>query len=233
MADGGQTLTESMRIGSEAEIETGRRLFAGSCDFVRGVVTIADLPPPDLPEIVFAGRSNVGKSSLINAVTGRKTLARVSNTPGRTRQLNFFNLTGRLMLVDLPGYGYAAIAKRESAKWPALIRRYLKGRPNLMRLCLLIDSRHGITGNDSTFMRELDEAALSYQLVLTKIDKLARHEQAEIQTIVSHQAARHPAAHPEILATSAETGTGIPELRAALSEFALAESRPTGNDEDL
>jgi GTP-binding protein len=203
-----------------ALVEAGRLLFAAECRFIAGAAEPTALPPETLPEIAFIGRSNVGKSSLVNALTGRRTLARISNTPGRTRQLNFFDLGGRLILVDLPGYGYAAAAKREIAAWTALIRRYLRDRASLRRVCLLIDSRHGIMAADEPLMRLCDEAGLSYQVILTKTDKPSPSERAGIAAAVAAALARHGAAHPEILATSASTGEGIPALRAILAEFA-------------
>src|SRR5215471_1150167 len=152
--------------------EAGRLLFAQACEFMRGAARLEDIPSTKLPEVAFVGRSNVGKSSLVNALTGRKTLARVSNTPGRTREINFFRLGGRLMLADLPGYGYARVSKADSAKWTELIFAYLSGRPNLRRVVLLIDSRRGPLPQDVEVMDLLDQAAVSYQLVLTKVDKL-------------------------------------------------------------
>src|SRR4051812_30215243 len=151
--------------------EYGRLLFAQECEFLRGAASLTDIPAPALPEVAFVGRSNVGKSSLVNALTGRKTLARVSNTPGRTREINFFRLGERLMLADLPGYGYARVSKADSARWTELIFAYLRGRPNLRRAVLLIDSRRGLLSNDVEVMDLLDRAAVSYQLVLTKTDK--------------------------------------------------------------
>ena len=159
-------------MSEAAELEAGRLLFAGACDFVAGAATVAQLPPLGLPEVAFAGRSNVGKSSLINALTGRKALARVSHTPGRTQQINFFSLADRLMLVDLPGYGYAAVSKQKVANWTGLIEDYLKGRPQLKRVCLLIDARHGLKETDKAAMELMDSSAVVYQVVLTKADKL-------------------------------------------------------------
>src|SRR3954468_19085789 len=165
-------------------LEQGRLLFAQECEFLRGAASLDGIPPAELPEVAFVGRSNVGKSSLVNALTGRKTLARVSNTPGRTREINFFRLGGRLMLADLPGYGYAKVSKTESAKWTELIFAYLAGRPSLRRVVLLIDSRRAPLPQDIEVMDLLDRAAVSYQLVLTKIDKLKPVElkQVEVQT---------------------------------------------------
>jgi GTP-binding protein len=201
-------------------LEDGRLLFARECTFVRGIASLDALPGTRLPEVAFAGRSNAGKSSLLNALTGRKTLARVSVTPGRTREINFFELGGRLMLADLPGYGYARVSKADSARWNALIFAYLRGRPNLRRVVLLIDSRRGPMESDIAVMKLLDEAAVSYQLVLTKMDKLKAVEQKDVTKATLVESQRHAAAHPEILATSALSGEGIAELRAALAALA-------------
>jgi GTP-binding protein len=202
-----------------AAIEFGRWLFAQPCSFLISAAAAEQLPAPALPEIAFAGRSNVGKSSLVNALTGRKTLARTSNTPGRTRQLNVFDLGGRLLLADLPGYGYARAAKGDIKQWTGLTRTYLKGRPNLRRVCLLIDARHGIKDSDRAIMAVLDTAAVSYQIILTKADKAAP-ALASVQAAAAAELAKRPAAHPEVLATSARTGAGIAELRAALATLA-------------
>jgi GTP-binding protein len=201
-------------------LEAGRKLFAQACEFMLGVASESQLPDSDLQEVGFAGRSNVGKSSLINALTGRKTLARTSNTPGRTRQLNFFDLGGRLVLVDLPGYGYAKAAKREVAAWNELILAYLKGRVQLARVCLLIDARHGLKPNDIEIMALLDQAAVSYQIVLTKADKLHPEPLARLIGDLAPRIKQHPACHPEVIATSAQTGQGIDILRAELASFA-------------
>jgi GTP-binding protein len=210
----------SERQNSEDRLEAGRLLFAGPCTFLRGVVDEAGLPPPALPEVAFAGRSNVGKSSLINALTGRKTLARVSNTPGRTQEINLFDLGGRLILVDLPGYGYAEAPHAKVKAWTGLIKLYLKGRVPLRRVCLLVDSRVGIKKADDEIMAMLDESAVIYQVILTKIDKLSAKELAARTDEVAAALKKHPAAFPALLPTSAEKGTGIPELRAALAEVA-------------
>jgi GTP-binding protein len=201
-------------------LEAGRRLFAGACDFVAGAAVEEAIPAGTLPEIAFAGRSNVGKSSLLNALTGRRGLARVSDTPGRTQQLNFFALGRRLMLVDLPGYGFAAAPKRRVAAWTGLTRRYLQGRAQLRRVLLLIDARHGIKEPDRPVMALFDEAAVSYQLVLTKIDKLAPAELAERLPALAESLKRHVAAHPVLHLTSAQEGSGIAELRAELAALA-------------
>lgn len=185
-----------------------------------GAASLSDLPVDDLPEVAFAGRSNVGKSSLINALVGQKDLARASNTPGRTQQLNFFDLDGRLMLVDLPGYGYARAPKGEVERWNILIDRFLRGRPVLRRACLLIDARHGLMKGDLETMSRLDKAAVVYQIVLTKIDKIKPAElTARIAGTVA-EISKRPAAHPEVIATSAQTTAGIADLRAALAALA-------------
>ena len=201
-------------------IEAGRRLFAGEWRFVAGVATIDMMPPMHLPEIAFAGRSNVGKSSLINALTGRTALARTSITPGRTQQLNFFALGERLTLVDMPGYGHAAASKQEIARWSAVIDAYLKGRGTLMRACLLIDARHGLKDSDRDLMKRLDKAAVPYQAILTKADKPTAAELAARIAAVDAELRRHPAAHPELITTSSMSGLGIPALRATLAALA-------------
>ena len=204
----------------QAVIEAGRRLFAQECRFVAGADRIEALPPIGLPEIAFAGRSNVGKSSLVNALTGRTTLARVSHTSGRTQQLNFFDLGGRLGLVDMPGFGFARVAKSKIKDWSGLIERYLRGRPSLRRVCLLVDARHAAMAVDRAFMDRLDAAAVSYQVVLTKSDKVKPEALAERIATLGAELAQHVAAHPDIIVTSAHAGTGIPELRAALAALA-------------
>jgi len=204
----------------QAAEEKGRHLFAQACEFVAGAGSDAALPPAQLPEIAFAGRSNVGKSSLVNALTGRRTLARVSHTPGRTQQLNFFSLAERLMLVDLPGYGFAAASKAKVAGWTKLMERYLKGRPTLRRVMLLIDARHGIKEADRPIMAMLDEAAVSYQIVLTKIDKVPHAALARCTAATAAEIAKHVAAHPTIHLTSAHDGLGIAALRAGVAALA-------------
>ena len=202
-------------------VEVGRRLFSREARFLAGASTAAAFPRDTLPEIAFAGRSNVGKSSLVNALTGHRTLARTSNTPGRTRQINFFDLDTRLMLVDLPGYGYAEAPKIEVRRWTALLRRYLETRTALRRVCLLIDSRHGIKDVDYPLMLMLDDAGVSYQIVLTKTDKLGAGELALIAERTRAEMAARAAAHPEIHLTSALKRRGISELRATLGSFAV------------
>lgn len=200
-----------------SDLELGRLLFAREIMFERGVVNLESLPPGDLPEIAFAGRSNVGKSSLINALAGRKNLARASSAPGRTRELNFFVVDGRLRLVDLPGYGYASAPKTEIARWTALMRDYLRGRVSLKRVFLLIDARHGLKPNDEEIMDALDRAALVYQAVLTKADKLKPAERESIAVQTQAALAKRPAAHPHVVTTSAEKGDGIDLLRAEIA----------------
>jgi GTP-binding protein len=214
---------------SDAEaLEAGRLLFTQSCDFVAAAQEDGQIPDSALPEVAFAGRSNVGKSSLINALTGRKSLARTSRTPGRTRQLNFFSLAARLMLCDLPGYGYARASKGAIAHWTELTRRYLLGRPLLRRVCLLIDARHGLKESDRAVMAAFDRAAVTYQLVLTKCDKIGEAELARLCGALEAELAKRPAAHPRLLATSAVAGRGIAELRAELAALALAPDEAGG-----
>jgi GTP-binding protein len=202
-------------------LEAGRLLFARECRFVAGAAAAAALPPEALPEVAFLGRSNVGKSSLVNALTGRRMLARTSNTPGRTRQINFFALDGRLMLVDLPGYGYAAAAKSAVAAWTRLVQHYLRRRASLRRVWLLVDSRHGVMAPDRPVMALCDAAGLSFQVVLTKIDEISPAARNIVAAAVAAELARHPAAHPEIHLTSAAQRLGLADLRATLAGFAL------------
>ncbi|MBL8542568.1 MAG: YihA family ribosome biogenesis GTP-binding protein [Hyphomonadaceae bacterium] len=205
----------------EAErIEAGRLLFAGPVTFELGVADMRQLPGTELPEVAFAGRSNVGKSSLVNAITGRKGLARASTEPGRTRELNYFRVGDRLRLVDLPGYGFAKAGKGDIKRWTALTRDFLRGRPNLMRVFLLIDSRHGLKEHDKEVMDELDKAAVTYQLVFTKSDKVKPTELAALTGQTAALIAKRPAAFPEIIATSSETGAGIEALRAEIAALA-------------
>jgi GTP-binding protein len=200
--------------------ETARKLFAGSCDFFWGASSADNLPPVTLPEVAFVGRSNVGKSSLINALTGRKALARVSNTPGRTREINFFNLGQKLILVDLPGYGYAKASKTLAAEWQRLIFAYLRGRASLKRVALLIDARRGVGDVDRAVMDLLDKAAVSYLLVLTKLDQLKPAEAAQVLETTLAQSRAHVAAYPGVEATSALKGQGLEGLRAHLAALA-------------
>jgi GTP-binding protein len=209
-----------MESDDELDLDAGRLLFAGPIAFERGAARAEDLPPADLPEVAFAGRSNVGKSSLINAIAGRRALARASREPGRTREANFFRVGDRLRLVDLPGYGYASAPKGEIARWNALLRAYLAGRAALKRVILLIDARHGVKPGDVEVMDALDRAAVVYQIALTKADKLtAPVLQTAIETARACIAKRS-AAHPRIIATSAETGAGIDILRAEIAALA-------------
>lgn len=210
---------------SDDELESARKLFEGPWDFVWASTRIDDLPPMVGQEIAFAGRSNVGKSSLINALTRRNALARTSHTPGRTQQLNFFRQVGhdeRLTIVDMPGYGYAAVGKEKVAAWTKLIHDYLRGRANLMRVYVLIDARHGIKDVDGDVLETLDKAAVSYQVILTKGDALKKSEQEAVIEATAAKIKRRPAAFPEVLLTSSEKGLGIPEFRAAIAR-ALAE----------
>lgn len=206
---------------TSAQIEDGRLLFARDVTFMLSVVQLEQLPPPDRPEVCFAGRSNVGKSSLINALTNRKGLARASNTPGRTRELNYFNVDERLNLVDLPGYGYARASKSDIANWTRLTRTFLRGRAGLRRVFLLIDSRHGIKPPDIELMEMLDDAAVTYQLVLTKTDKLKRGERDTVMRRTSRTIGKRPAAHPQLMVTSSEKKTGLDDLRAEIATLAL------------
>jgi GTP-binding protein len=197
--------------------EKGRLLFAGPVDFVKGVVAMSGLPPADRREVCFAGRSNVGKSSLINALTGRKTLARASNTPGRTQEINYFALGEERYLVDLPGYGYAEAPVAIVAKWQALLKQYLAGRQTLRRAFVLIDARHGVKAVDEEILKLLDRSAVTYQAVLTKVDKINRTELEAVIEQVKGALAKHPAAFPEIVVTSSEKGEGIETLRAIIA----------------
>lgn len=208
----------------EDSIEQARKLFAGPIAFLKSAPELRFLPDPNAPEIAFAGRSNVGKSSLLNALTNRNSLARTSNTPGRTQELNFFDVGSplKLRLVDMPGYGFAEAPKDLVRRWRFLINDYLRGRAVLKRALMLVDSRHGLKDVDREVMRMLDDAAISYHLVLTKTDKVRPTALAAILEAITAEAARHPAAHPTILPTSSETGSGIAELRTAILEAATS-----------
>jgi GTP-binding protein len=207
---------------SKAEIEAGRRLFAGEWNFLSAASSLDSLPPTAGPEIAFAGRSNVGKSSLINGLTGRKALARTSNTPGRTQELIFFRGADRLMLVDMPGYGYAATAKSKVAAWTRLIHDYLRGRATLARVYVLIDARHGLKDTDDSILDALGQAAVSHEIVLTKCDQVGETELAERIEGVTAAMRKRPAAFPDLIATSSHTGAGMEQLRAAIARL-LAE----------
>ncbi len=207
-------------------IEAGRLLFARDITFLRGAVDLVTLPPFGLPELAFAGRSNVGKSSLINALCGRSTVARTSNTPGRTQELNFFDVNSRLIMVDMPGYGFASAPKDKVDAWTRLIKGYLRGRPTLRRCVLLVDSRHGIKDNDREMMDMLDKAAVVYQVVLTKIDKLNKADAEAVEKRTLEEISKRVAAFPRVVVTSSEKGIGIPELRAEIVQLANPESVP-------
>lgn len=204
---------------SPDDIEVGRKLFAGPCEFIWAADSLKSLPPMSKVEIAFAGRSNVGKSSLINALTGQNALARTSHTPGRTQQLNFFDINGRFHLVDMPGYGYAAVEKSKVQAWTQLIHDYLRGRANLARVYVLIDARHGIKTVDEGILETLDKAAVSYQIILTKTDGLKPGELETRMAETAQTIARHPAAFPELLPTSSRSGFGIPEFRAHVAQL--------------
>lgn len=208
-------------IFSDEEIEAARVLFAQPVSFMMGAVRMDGLPPADLPEVAFAGRSNVGKSSLINGLVGQKYLARASNEPGRTREINFFLLAEKLRLVDLPGYGFARVSRTTASKFQDLGRQFLRGRPNLKRVYLLIDARHGLKAVDKEALDALDISAVSYQIVLTKADKIKPPEVDKVVEETLKAVAKRPAAFPRVLATSSEKGLGLPELRAEIQRTCL------------
>jgi len=210
-------------IFTEEEIETARVFFAQPVSFVMGAVRMDAMPSPDLPEVAFAGRSNVGKSSLINGLVGQKYLARASNEPGRTREINFFLLAEKVRLVDLPGYGFARVSRSIADKFQDLGRAYLRGRPNLKRVYVLIDSRHGLKKVDLEALDALDEAAVSYQIVLTKADKIKPAEVDKVVADTLKAIAKRPAAFPRVLATSSEKGLGMPDLRAEIVRLCIDE----------
>jgi GTP-binding protein len=205
---------------TDDQLAAGRKLFSAPCHFVMSVAKLEQLPLVKVPEVAFAGRSNVGKSSLINALTGVKGLARASNTPGRTRELNFFDANGRLMLVDMPGYGFAKAAKSDVKQWQAVLRGYLRGRPGLTRVFVLIDSRHGVTAHDTDMFDLLDEAAVPYQLVLTKADKIKDGELKAVTAQVEAVAKKRGAAMPDVHVTSSDKNTGFEALRAEIAGLA-------------
>lgn len=219
MSDDPATQPETPSFSGE-QIEAGRVLFSGPCDFVTGVAKLIQLPDMDRLEVAFAGRSNVGKSSLLNALTNRRALARTSNTPGRTRELNYFAIGERLYLVDMPGYGYARVERARVEAWTRLIKSYLAGRTSLKRVFLLIDSRHGIKASDEETMDLMDRSAISYQAVLTKCDKPKASELAGIAAATREALRTRPAAHPLIHMTSSDKGAGIGMLRAEIDSLA-------------
>lgn len=211
-------MTEETSPYSEEQLESGRVLFAGDVEFVKGVVNLRHLPDDDRGEVAFAGRSNVGKSSLINALTNRAKLARASTEPGRTREINYFDLSnGAFYLVDLPGFGYAKVSKAQSEAWIKLTKQYLRGRASLRRVFLLVDSRRGIGKPDEEVMEMLDTSAVIYQVVLTKIDKLKKGEADTLKAKTEAILKKHGAAHPVVMMTSSQKGWGIPELRAEIA----------------
>ena len=205
---------------SHQDLEYGRLLFAKRCSFTTGAVSMDGLPSVDLPEVAFAGRSNVGKSSLINALTGHTRLAHTSRTPGRTQQINFFTLGKNLQLVDLPGHGFAHASKKSIQCWSIFVQKYLEHRQNLRQVCLLIDTRRGFMDSDQEIMHRLDKAGVTYQIILTKADLDPNEVHNKAQTVVRKNLAHHPASHPAIITTSSKSGIGIPELRAALALLA-------------
>jgi len=207
-------------VPSHQDLEYGRLLFTKRCSFATSAVSMDGLPSADLPEVAFAGRSNVGKSSLINALTGHTRLARTSRTPGRTQQINFFTLGKNLQLVDLPGHGFARAPKSSVQCWTIFVQKYLEHRQNLRQVCLLIDTRRGFMNSDQEVMNRLDKAGVTYQIILTKADLDSNEAHNKAQTFAKTNLAQHPAAHPAIITTSSKSGIGISELRAALALLA-------------
>ena len=203
----------------ELDIAAGNKLFSSTCDFILGVAALKQLPDDNLNEVAFAGRSNVGKSSLINAITGRNSLARTSHTPGRTQQLNYFNVAQQMYMVDMPGYGYAQVSKTTRQEWHQLIRSYLSGRANLRCVMILIDSRHGLKDSDIELMKMLDETAVSYRIILTKTDKIKSAEREQRIKSITATLKKHAAAHPIVTLTSAHKTSGIEELRAIIASY--------------
>lgn len=196
-----------------------QKLFQGACDFMLGVAALSQLPETDLSEVAFAGRSNVGKSSLINALTGRRTLAKTSNTPGRTQQLNFFNIGDQLILVDMPGYGYAKVSKTQKEDWNRLIRGYLRKRPNLRCVFILVDARHGLKDTDRELMKMLDETAMPYRVIFTKADKVKTQDLEKVSNETTEELKNYAAAYPETLMTSSEKKAGFEELREVVASY--------------
>lgn len=201
------------------DLKAGEKLFNGTCDFIIGVAGLKQLPNDNLNEVAFAGRSNVGKSSLINAITNRTSLARTSHTPGRTQQLNYFNVKDQLYLVDMPGYGYAQVSKSTREEWNTLIRSYLQGRANLRCVMILVDSRHGLKDSDIDLMKMLDETAVTYRIILTKTDKIKSDQREKRITQITETLKKHAAAYPEIALTSAHKKRGIDEIRAIIASY--------------
>jgi GTP-binding protein len=214
------SLATELNLEDPAVLEHGRVLFEQPCRFVIGCVKLDQVPTDSTPEIAFAGRSNVGKSSILNALVRQNTLARTSNTPGRTREINFFNLGEQLMLADLPGYGYARVSKAQVQQWTGLVDSYLKGRANLRRVCVLIDSRHGLKESDRGVMAMLDQVAQPYQVVLTKADKVKADYLEKLESSIKAEISKNPASFPVIAITSSRKGIGIDELRASLAALA-------------
>jgi len=210
------TIAEEPDVDSK---ERGRKLFAGNTEFLKGVVAMDGLPPPDRLEVCFAGRSNVGKSTLINALTGRKGLARASNTPGRTQEINYFTTLNGPYLVDLPGYGYANAPLPVVEKWQRLLKNYLSGRQTLRRAFVLIDARHGVKDVDEEILKLLDRSAVTFQVVMTKLDKVKDKDRTKVMEQVRKAISKHPAAYPELVLTSSEKGEGIPILRSIIADL--------------